>query len=276
MRPGAPWDGRSALDAVELMDTGWNFRRRTSASAAAFAITSSSTAAISRTWCRPRRVSGTTSAKWITRTFWNRTKLGDTWASRGHDDRYNVHQEAGRIGLAPHFNKVIAEVQQKNIEASACPSGTPLTRLLRSASERDGEAGRRLEGQGRGVEAAFPGNRTGRFGRRWRHFVVVPMVYLRYPANIPHSLATVGRWVAMATPLAHKGSAAGAKVQVLTALDLMLSADTVQKAWNLLQRHNEKTGSTRVDRDRGSPAIEMNREKMERFRPEIEEVHYDS
>src|SRR6266436_1672747 len=25
---GAPWDGRSALDAVELMDTGWNFRRR--------------------------------------------------------------------------------------------------------------------------------------------------------------------------------------------------------------------------------------------------------
>src|SRR5262249_42528528 len=24
---GAPWRGRSALDAVELMDTGWNFRR---------------------------------------------------------------------------------------------------------------------------------------------------------------------------------------------------------------------------------------------------------
>ncbi len=24
---GAPWQGRSALDAVELMDTGWNFRR---------------------------------------------------------------------------------------------------------------------------------------------------------------------------------------------------------------------------------------------------------
>ena len=24
---GAPWSGRSALDAVELMNTGWNFRR---------------------------------------------------------------------------------------------------------------------------------------------------------------------------------------------------------------------------------------------------------
>ena len=26
-RGGAPWRGRSALDAVELMDIGWNFRR---------------------------------------------------------------------------------------------------------------------------------------------------------------------------------------------------------------------------------------------------------
>ncbi len=26
-RPAAPWRGRSALDAVELMDVGWNFRR---------------------------------------------------------------------------------------------------------------------------------------------------------------------------------------------------------------------------------------------------------
>jgi len=61
---------------------------------------------------------------------------------------------------------------------------------------------------------------------------VVPMVYLRYPANIPH---TPGHsWadaVAMATPLAHKGSTAGAKVQALTALDLMLSPDTIRDAW---------------------------------------------
>ena len=27
MPPGAPWAGRSALDAVELMDVAWNFRR---------------------------------------------------------------------------------------------------------------------------------------------------------------------------------------------------------------------------------------------------------
>ncbi len=27
MRPARPWRGRSALDAVELMDVGWNFRR---------------------------------------------------------------------------------------------------------------------------------------------------------------------------------------------------------------------------------------------------------
>ena len=32
---GAPWRGRSALDAVELMDIGWNFRREHCASSSA-------------------------------------------------------------------------------------------------------------------------------------------------------------------------------------------------------------------------------------------------
>ena len=29
---GAPWRGRSALDAVELMSVGWNYKKRTPAS----------------------------------------------------------------------------------------------------------------------------------------------------------------------------------------------------------------------------------------------------
>ncbi len=35
---GAPWRGRSALDAVELMDIGWNFQRRAPAALAALAL----------------------------------------------------------------------------------------------------------------------------------------------------------------------------------------------------------------------------------------------
>ena len=58
------------------------------------------------------------------------------------------------------------------------------------------------------------------------------MVYLVYPANIPnlpgHSWENA---VAMATPLAHKGSLAGAKVQAMTALDYLLQPGRVKEAW---------------------------------------------
>jgi len=51
----------------------------------------------------------------------------------------------------------------------------------------------------------------------------VPTAILYYPANIPnlpgHHWADA---IAMATPIAHKGSTAGAKVVALTMLDLLL------------------------------------------------------
>jgi aminobenzoyl-glutamate utilization protein B len=62
----------------------------------------------------------------------------------------------------------------------------------------------------------------------------VPTVYLRYPANIPnlpgHSWENA---VAMATPIAHKGSTAGAKVQATTALDFLLNPELVKQAWRV-------------------------------------------
>ncbi len=71
------------------------------------------------------------------------------------------------------------------------------------------------------------------------------MVYLRYPANIPH---TPGHsWVdgvAMATPIAHKGSTAGAKVQALTALDFLLSPELVKQARDYFMGVQQKTRST--------------------------------
>ena len=103
------------------------------------------------------------------------------------------------------------------------------------------------------------------------------MVYLRYPANIPH---TPGHsWadaVAMATPIAHKGSAAGAKVQALTALDLLLTPDALPKAWayykDVQTKELKYTPLIAAD-DR--PATEMNKEKMEKFRPEMRKYYYD-
>ena len=61
----------------------------------------------------------------------------------------------------------------------------------------------------------------------------VPTVTLRYPCNIPglpgHNWANA---IAMATPIAHKGVIAGAKVQAMTVLDLLLHPELVERAWD--------------------------------------------
>src|SRR5207302_9482093 len=80
-----------------------------------------------------------------------------------------------------------------------------------------------------------------------------------------------------ATPLAHKGSVAGAKVQALTALDLLLSPETVRDAWAYSKdvQTKDMKYTPLIARD-DQPAIEVNKEKMEKFRPEMRKYYYDA
>ena len=61
----------------------------------------------------------------------------------------------------------------------------------------------------------------------------MPTVTLRYPANIPglpgHNWSS---GIASATPIAHKGVVAGAKVQAMTILDLLTKPELVKGAWD--------------------------------------------
>ena len=61
----------------------------------------------------------------------------------------------------------------------------------------------------------------------------VPTVTLRYPANIPglpgHNWSSA---IASATPIAHKGVVAGAKVQAMTILDILTKPEIVKQAWD--------------------------------------------
>ena len=105
----------------------------------------------------------------------------------------------------------------------------------------------------------------------------LPMVYMRYPANIPNLPGHA--WpnaVAMATPIAHKGSTAGAKAQATTALDFLLQPDLIKQAWayfNDVQTKDIKY--TPLINPTDQPAIELNKEKMEKFRPELKKYYYD-
>ena len=105
----------------------------------------------------------------------------------------------------------------------------------------------------------------------------MPTVTLRYPANIPglpgHNWANA---IAMATPIAHKGTTAGAKVQAMTILDLMLQPQLVAAGVGLLpQRADEGQNTSRCIRPEDKPAIELNKGVMERYRPEMRKYYYD-
>jgi aminobenzoyl-glutamate utilization protein B len=80
----------------------------------------------------------------------------------------------------------------------------------------------------------------------------------------------------MATPIAHKGSTAGAKVQAMTMLDLFLRPALVTQAWDYfrtVQTKDQKYQSLLRPGDK--PAIELNKAVMDRYRPEMRKYYYD-
>jgi len=106
---------------------------------------------------------------------------------------------------------------------------------------------------------------------------VVPTVTLRYPANIP---GTPGHsWVdaiAMATPIAHKGSTAGAKVMAATIVDILTKPALVTEAKKYFTEVQTKdTKYTPFIRSQDRPATDLNVDIMARYRDQMRKFYYD-
>ena len=275
---GAPWSGRSALDAVELMDVGWNFRREH------LRLQQRSHYVIINGGDQPNVVPSEAGAWYYFRELdYPHIKelydLGDTMAkAAAMMTGTSVTQRLVGSAWPPNFSKIVAETQQKNIEMVGMPEWSEADQTLARALQK--EIGADVEGLNLKIEPLeAPREPTGGGGSddigdiSWN----VPTVYLRYPANIPnlpgHSWES---GVAMATPIAHKGSTAGAKVQAATALDFLLSPELVKQAWayfNEVQTKDIKYVPLMKASDQ--PAIEFNREKMAKFLPELRKYYYD-
>jgi aminobenzoyl-glutamate utilization protein B len=105
----------------------------------------------------------------------------------------------------------------------------------------------------------------------------VPTVTLRFPSNIPglpgHNWANS---IAMATPIAHKGALAGAKVQALTLLDILLTPKVVTDAWDYFKTVQTKDVQYQpFIRPQDQPPIWLNKEIMDRFREQQRKLYYD-
>ena len=274
---GDPWSGRSALDAVELMDTGWNFRREH------LRLQQRSHYVIIDGGDQPNVVPSEASVWYYFRELdyphiKELHELGNKMAQAASMmTDTTVTQRVVGSAWPCHFNKVVAETQQKNIDAVGMPEWSEADQTLAKALQK--EIGAKVEGlqtKVKGLEA--PKEPTGGGSDdvgdiSWN----LPMVYLRFPSNIPNLPGHA--WpnaVSMATPIAHKGATAGARVQAMTALDFILTPDLIKQAWayfNDVQTKEIKYQPLISQDDK--PAIELNKDKAERFRPQLKKYYYD-
>ena len=105
----------------------------------------------------------------------------------------------------------------------------------------------------------------------------LPTVTLRYPANIPglpgHNWSSA---IASATPIAHKGVVAGAKVQAMTVLDLLTKPEIIKNAWDYF--NNVQTKDVKYVpfiRPDTPPATHLNTEILAKYREQMRKYYYD-
>jgi aminobenzoyl-glutamate utilization protein B len=279
---GAPWRGRSALDAVELMDIGWNFRREH------LRIQQRSHYVIPNGGDQPNVVPPNASVWYYFReTSYDEIKklwdVGNTMAKAATmmtDTEYTMRV----LGSAwpGHFNKTVAETMHANIEKVGLPAWSDADIALAKAVQREmkvPETGlatkiNPLRGRETIPDEEKRGGGSDDIGDiSWN----VPTVTINYPSNIQagpgHNWANA---ISMATPIAHKGIQYGAKVVALTVIDLLTRPELVTQAWDYFNTvQTKKTKYVPLIRPDDKPAIWLNKERMEKYRPEMKKYYYD-
>jgi len=276
---GDPWRGRSALDAVELMNVAWNFRREhlhplqrshyvivdggdqpnvvPPAATVWYFIREITADGIRENFETLHRIAE--GAALMTDTTLSRRIIGAAWPR--------------------HFNKPIALAMGRNIAAVGLPQWSDddqrYARALQELLEVEEITGlaTELEAVEEPAEDPVSGGSDDIGDVSWN----VPTVTLRYPSNIEglpgHHWS---RAMAMATPIAHKGATAGAKVLAATMLDLIENPALLEEAWSYFR--DEQLEDTTYEPFIGPddpPAIEKNRETMAEFKQRLAEYYYD-
>jgi aminobenzoyl-glutamate utilization protein B len=277
---GAPWRGRSALDAVELMNIGWNYRREH------LPLEHRSHYVVTDGGDQPNVVPRTASVWYYFRQT-TYPKIKELWET-GDQIAKGAAQMAG-VELLPtrvlgtawpqHMNRAVALAAHANIQKVGMPQWSEADHTLARALQKEigvPERGltTRITPQPEGPVRDNRGGGSDDIGDiSWN----VPTINLRYPANIPglpgHNWSSA---VAMATPIAHKGVTAGAKAQAMTMIDLLMKPELVKMAWDYFNTVQTKEMKYEpLIRAEDTPAIDMNRDRMEKFREEMRKHYYD-
>jgi aminobenzoyl-glutamate utilization protein B len=278
---GAPWRGRSALDAVELMSSGWQYRREH------LRLSQRSHHVIINGGDQPNVVPRNASI-WFYFRETDQPHIKELWEigdkmAEGAALMTNTKWTSRILGTAypQHMNKTVAETMYENIKTVGLPTWSDADQTLAKALQKElgnpRQEGMPVKLGNLGVpnpERENTGGGSDDIGDvSWNY----PTVTLRYPANIPglpgHNWSSA---IASATPIAHKGVVAGAKVQAMTVLDLMTRPELVQQAWDYFR--NVQTKDVKYVpfiRPDTAPATHLNANILAKYREQMRKFYYD-
>ncbi len=270
----SPWGGRSALDAVDLMNIATNYLREHLfyTHRLHYVITEGGEA--------PNVVPDHASVWYYVRNsnerveeMYQRVINCAKAAALATDTELEkirclsaIHQRNG--------NKAMAEIIQANIDIVGMPEWTEEEHAF--AKDLQKELGKPEEGMPTEV---------GKLEHREKTFVgggssdaaevscVCPSASVRFPGTVPGAIGH--HWSLVACTYgstAWKGLNAGAKVMAATAVDLMLDAKAMEKARAEFAAYSEKNPYKSFLPDDAEPPVELNKDLMEKWLPLLEKA----
>ena len=274
---GAPWRGRSALDAVELMDAGWNFRREhlRPEQRSHYVIKDGGdfpnvVPSEETVWYYFREQSFAD----IQKNFEIGTKIAKAAAMM--TDTTVSHRIIG-TAAPQHMNRPMAEAAYANMQKIGLPTWTAEEQQFARAVQK--LVGGKETGLDTELGKLTPPDAEPKSGGSddigdvsWTR----PTITIRYPSNIPnlpgHNWSNA---IAMATPIAHKGAIAGAKAMAMTMLDLFLDPRLLADAKAYFTEVQTKDVKYQPVLTNEKPYIEMNADIMGAYRERMRPFYYN-
>lgn len=267
-----PWDGKDAVDAVVLMDIGFDKLREH------LRPTYRGHRTITNGGVQPNIIPDVGQIWWFIRD------ATGPWAKENFDKLVNIAQGAALMtgttmemepfGAAwPSLgNKAIAEAVQKNIDLVGMPNWTEEEQ--RFAKELQKSLGRKEEGLATKPLPLQPGRQNSSSNDIGDITWVVPTGTLRFPSAVPGVQAH--HWSAGITPtlsIAHKGAVVGAKVMAASVLDLLTSPELVAAAKKQFAEDTKDTKYFSLLPPGAKPPVDLNKEMMEKYRPAMRKFY---
>lgn len=271
---GAPWSGRSALDAVEIMNVATNYLREhlNYTYRMHYVITEGGEA--------PNVVPDKASVWYFLRNTDER--LEDMYervmnCAKGAALATGTELSDVKIMAAihqSHENKALAEIMDANIQLIGMPEWT----------EKENEFARELQKELGEEEKGMP-TEVGELEEPQSNFtgggssdhgdvtLIAPTSTIRFPGIVPGSIGH--HWSTVTCNYgsqAWKGLNAGAKAMAATAIDLLTKPDELKKVRTEFEEYTKEHPYKSFLPDDAVPPLDINEELMKKYRPLLEKV----